>query len=172
MNNKILVLIILLFCKNTNSSKILNISIPKAGTFLLMRALELITNRKCHIGIVPQIYEPSIDILEKSIQHSGFSCLHLIFNPEYENFLNNKGCKACFIFRDPRDQLVSAVYFMLNNSEKHGRFEFDSLLSALIGKNDKIPQGAVSHFIGEDLLMLSPQEYISNLSTRHFYKIS
>lgn len=163
MNKRIFILITLLFYTNIKSSQILNISIPKSGTFLLMRTLELITHMKCHVGLSTQIYTPPLQLLQESMQHCGFSCLHLVFNSHYESFLKETGCRACFIVRDPRDLLVSQVYFMLKYSPDHGRFNFDSLLSALIGDNDKSPQDILTHFLEVTLDVLSPQEYISHI---------
>jgi len=128
-----------------------------------MRTLELITGKKCAIGLDPQIYAPSIEILKGSMERCGFACLHLVFKPQYENFLKANGDKACFIFRDPRDQLVSQVYYMLQHSPSHGRFTFDSLLTALIGDNDRSPQDILTHFLTLKLDVLSSLDYISHI---------
>ena len=154
------------------NSPILNISIPKSGTFLLMRALELITSTSCHVGIDPQVYKPSIDILEKSLQHNGFSCLHLAFKPEFEEFLKQKNAKVFMMYRDPRDQLVSQVRFMFmladHYSRSYGGFTFDSLLTSLIGNDVKSPF-EFEHFQDMDMEILSSKEYISHI--KRFYEL-
>ena len=62
------------------------------GTFFL-RALELMISTSCSILIQSQIYNPSIDILDLSLCNNGFSCLHLAFKLENEEFSDRRMLK-------------------------------------------------------------------------------
>jgi len=167
MNKKILILVLLLLSSTLQSINILNTSVPKCGTFLLMQVLQLIFNQNCTATFLP-VYYPSVDLLDQYINDKYFACMHLGYKPEYEQYLKEKNAKAFFIYRDPRDQLVSQVHYMLMHSTDYGRFTFDSLLTALIGNNDASPQ-ELNHFQDTKLTILSSQEYLSHI--KRFYEI-
>jgi len=50
---------------------------------------------------------PTLRIMREEPKSTDFLCLHLVYKPKYEKFFKENGIKFCFIYRDPRDQLVS-----------------------------------------------------------------
>ena len=163
------ILTLLLFSLCAKATQIIDISIPKAGTFLLKEAVSAITKQPC-IGfdIMRETYAPSLVALQKKLQEHGFLCLHLVFKPIYEDFCKRNNIKVCFIYRDPRDQLISQVHFMFKYSPNHGRFSFNDLLTALIGDNKESPANVLYPFQDAKLNSLSSQKYISHI--KRFYE--
>ena len=133
-----------------------------------MKVLRLILGKTYDTSPFHFGYHPDVNIIGASLLKHGFSCSHLGYKPEYENFLKARGAKAFFIYRDPRDQLVSQVYYMFRQSPSPARFTFKSLLMALIGDNDESPK-EIGHFQDTKLRLLSPNKYISHI--RRFYEI-
>lgn len=169
MKKQIFILMILIFYAYINPVFVINSSIPKCGTFLLEKAVRLIMNDKSSgWDIMDKTYVPSFDIIQNALNKANILCLHLVHNRVYEEFIKKNNIKFCFIYRDPRDQLVSQVHFMLNKSHDRGRFAFDSLLTALIGDNNYSPKRIFYPFQDIKLNILSSQNYISHI--RRFYE--
>ena len=111
--------------------KILCISVPKAGTHLLERVLCL------H----PHLYRPFIRTLnpDNISRYGGLPALlqrqragqilvsHLYFSDESRNLIAHNGVKCLFLIRDPRDILISNVYYV----EKVQNHHLHEILSTL-----------------------------------------
>jgi hypothetical protein len=116
------------YCKAFNFSpanKVLVNSIPKSGTHLATRVIEELT------GFVGRIIPTNLDDL-KSNQFMG---AHLPYSVENELLLRKNNVKGVFIFRDPRDQLVSNVFFIYKFPQLWPMVQhltFDQLLEYLI----------------------------------------
>jgi len=109
-----------------DAPKILCISVPKAGTHLLERVLCL------H----PHLYRPFVRTLnpDNISQYGGLTALfqrqragqilvsHLYFSEESRNLIARNGVKCLFLIRDPRDILVSNVFYIekIHNHHLHG----------------------------------------------------
>lgn len=176
MSKRVCFFLIILLDINLAASKIVNTSIPKCGTFMLMNLTHFITGLvfgydNCS-EFVSQMYRPTIEKLAKCTLSNDFNCYHLPYNPEYSEFFKQNNIKVCFIYRDPRDQVVSQVYYMFLQADRekrgYGRFNFNSLLTALIGDNEKSPF-QLEHFQDMSLEMLSSMEYISHI--KRYYEL-
>ncbi|MCF6136375.1 sulfotransferase domain-containing protein [Pseudalkalibacillus berkeleyi] len=88
-------------------------SIPKSGTHLMKPLLEGIPNLKHHAFLFPgrsdQILEHKRILSEMS--HNHFSNGHIFYSQEYKNLLKLLNIKQLFLYRDPRDIVVSYVHF-------------------------------------------------------------
>lgn len=105
------ILIVSIVCRQVGArNPIFVITIPKSGTTLLTKLIQYITNRYSQnldqIGYVASI--EGIDVYNENI----FFHRHLLYTEESEKILNNKGCKLVFLYRDPRDQVVSWVKYI------------------------------------------------------------
>lgn len=136
---------------------ILIISIPKSGTHLLARCIELLTRRrKCtrldHDFAATHI--PTPQFLEKllTLSQLEYRSLHLPYSPIYEQAIAKRHVKTLVIIRDPRDVLVSRVHYMRDGKcpkFKYKELSFDELLSAFIGY-PKQQNGGISSWIFEN----------------------
>lgn len=138
MKKVIGLILCLTFFQKTYTKNITQISIPKSGTHMLMKAIISITRRENAKGTGHgpwRIVKPSF--FAKKTQHAKHWITHAIYNKEFEPFLNNKESAIFFIYRDPRDQIISSAHFILSYPHHPYRaegklFSFDDLISALI----------------------------------------
>jgi sulfotransferase 6B1 len=98
-------------------------SIPKCGTHLLTKCISLLTKKEpFYLG--PKYHykfdlEPSIIQKEISeLKSNKYLIKHLNYNDKINNVLIKNNCKVLFIYRDPRDQMVSWTHHMNNHSRK------------------------------------------------------
>ncbi len=121
---KIFVLIpfLVLFFVNAHAHHIALISIPKCGTHLLKKLLLKMIDSEAYIE--PQkvfLYdETSIqDFFSKSALLSS----HALHTEENVEKIANLAIKKIFIYRDPRDQIISAAFWMKKNRNIWRLFE-------------------------------------------------
>lgn len=113
------------------SDKILCISIPKSGTHLLERLI-------CRC---PGYYRKLIRTVRTGtlVKYGGLGHLldglkggqiifsHIKYSAEYIDDIKKRGVKTFFLFRDPRDVLISNTFYIMNNKSH----ELHPLLSSL-----------------------------------------
>ncbi|WP_349410291.1 sulfotransferase domain-containing protein [Pseudalkalibacillus sp. SCS-8] len=91
-------------------------SIPKSGTHLLKQILMGIPGMQHHPdkGIFGHFHTQPPKQLNwiRTLDHNEFANGHLYYSPEWEAFFNELNMKQIFIFRDPRDVIVSYAYFI------------------------------------------------------------
>jgi len=118
--------------------KVLANSMPKAGTNLLIRLLELFGQRRMgHLDIGP--YEA---ILRLSPDHSKraaaflsgirpgfFASAHFYYSDEIASLIDRCSIKTITIVRDPRDVCVSDAYYIMKNN-RHRLHPFYATMSA------------------------------------------
>jgi sulfotransferase 6B1 len=136
--------------------QIVAISIPKCGTHLLAKCLLQMTHRTNYVTYGPDDtkYErekllngrhhtvTQDDFMHLThLPHSTFWVSHLLPLPEYREILRDAGkFSVFFIYRDPRDQLVSHVHYIRKRRNKNSpifndivdTMSNDELLTALI----------------------------------------
>ena len=90
--------------------KVLAITIPKAGTYILGKLFRLY-GLSYHNFVATTVTHVDSDVLKKmpSMHYSGY---HLTAEKEHFEALIDSGYRIVFIYRDPRDQVVSAAYFI------------------------------------------------------------
>lgn len=93
---------------NLNSQIIVNISIPKCGTHLLGKCINSLTGKKLYMY---SYNLPDLSLIN-SLYETNFFVNHLKFNQLNLNRIDQlKDSKAFFIYRDPRDQLISFIFW-------------------------------------------------------------
>ncbi len=149
-------------------SPILLTSIPKCGTWMLEKCVQLITKKENALfrfhnqgffrvnwaktnPYAIQIFEPTVDFLDRctTLNQNEYMIAHLSYGKPYEELLLNKKCKIIFILRDPRDQLISRIFFTYNNPVPYAGLQhlsFNELLEGYMGV------GSQPHQIFDDLL--------------------
>ena len=109
-----------------NYPKVLANSMPKSGTYLLARTLELLGFRHGrHLDIGPyegiEMMSPEHIMKAKeffrSIRPGFFATSHFYFYPELAKLIEKFGVKAITIIRDPRDVCVSDVFYILKSQD-------------------------------------------------------
>jgi len=115
--------------------QVLITSIPKCGTNLLRYCVELIAKEKKFKWC------KGYTILKKQqmINSSAFTFVsHAFYSPINKKHVSSKLWKTLFIYRDPRDQLVSMVHWIYKNPQvrpNYARMDIDTLLLELIERN-------------------------------------
>jgi len=135
-----------IFCTETSDHKqILQISIPKAGTNLLSKCISYLTGRQSVASslsgegaprIFFEIYPEEFNVLF-NLPSQYFLANHLLYSPLIAKELNKLNITTFFIYRDPRDQVISFAFFMKNGSnywEKTTNMTFEEVLWDLISK--------------------------------------
>jgi len=102
--------------RNRTEPRILCVSLPKAGTHLLERALCL--HPRLYRRLLPTLSEANInrghgfDALLDRLRPGQVVLCHLAFTPEYRRWLTDRHIKCLFLIREPRDIVVSQSFYI------------------------------------------------------------
>lgn len=114
------------------------VSIPKAGTHLLERALCL--HPRLYRKVLPTVSDETIDkygdlggLLER-VRQGQVIVSHLRFDPEYPSILARREAHAIFLIREPRDIVVSQVHYV----SKTGGHRHHDAFAAEPGMKEKL----------------------------------
>jgi len=139
-------------------------SIPKSGTHLLLQILEVIpgiSNYGTQI-MVPRAYKLNLELIYSTLlMRPKFSLkeetpqvyirwikqiipgevvfAHLLYQPEFIEELAKKNCIHYFIYRDPRDVVISDVFFITFLSMNHTMHDY--FAKTLNNMNERISAG-------------------------------
>ena len=94
--------ILLTICNSVDASHIVALSIPKSGSFLLYKCINLITQKEA---------KHSYHAASFTEWDNYFVTNHELPEPEAIDGYQAQNIKGVFIYRDPRDQVISAAYF-------------------------------------------------------------
>ncbi|MDR3645966.1 MAG: sulfotransferase domain-containing protein [Candidatus Babeliales bacterium] len=104
-----LIIFLLLFCQSIIcSDSIFVTSIPKGGTHLLVKCLDMITKKTPRLFNYP--HQKYIDELDPN--SFNYFATHTPYSAEYFQLIKSKKFKIFFIYRDPRDQIVSFASYI------------------------------------------------------------
>lgn len=100
--------------------KVLCVSLPKAGTHLIERAVCL--HPKLYRKILPTLNPQNVGSggLERvlgELRPGQVTLAHLPFEASYPDVLAREGVEALFVIRDPRDIVVSLAHFIADHHE-------------------------------------------------------
>jgi len=127
---------------------ILCVSLPKAGTHLLERALCL--HPRLYRRLLPTLNPNNIDRwgglgpLSERLRPGQILISHLHFRPEYPLLLQRANVRSVFLVRDPRDILVSLAFYVPANPAHH----LHDLFAALPNTHDRIRLGITGDSTG------------------------
>jgi sulfotransferase 6B1 len=105
-----------------NAPRILLISIPKAGTHLLERVLCL--HPLIYRSVLPTIIQPNVvkfggfDTILSRLKNGQLAVTHLPFSIKEMHSINNNQIRHIFIYRDPRDVVLSTLNHLVKE-KKH-----------------------------------------------------
>lgn len=85
-----------------DDSKIVALSIPKSGSFLLYKCINLLTGKQPMHAYHASYFEQ---------WDKGFVTNHELPTQETLSFFERHNIRGVFIYRDPRDQIVSSAFF-------------------------------------------------------------
>lgn len=119
--------------KAKDSNKIVLITIQKSGTHLLNKTLILLTGKRVKPIFFSDSYNDSYAFNAPSNNRSYGS--HAIYNPAHEHFLIDNNCAVFFVYRDPRDQIISSFFWMKKSLDFWpwmANIEMDEFISYMI----------------------------------------
>lgn len=95
-------------------------SVPKCGTHLAIKAARLLTNRNpiCSSTIIKNNMVSLSHAMFRSCNSNNIIWGHILYNQTNCNFLAHKKFKGLFIYRDPRDQLISHIFWQQKMDRK------------------------------------------------------
>ena len=105
-----------------SESKILCVSIPKAGTHLLERALCL--HPMLYRKLIPTVNDSNIQkwntlaALLEELSPGQIIVAHLSFTPDTLEAIETRDIRCIFLIRDPRDIVISQTFYISRN-KKH-----------------------------------------------------
>lgn len=111
-------------------------SIPKAGTNLLRKLLEMITDKK-------GTYQNTLNIEDgkfNTITDDTFLVFHCFYKPSDCNYIIEKNLNGFFIYRDPRDQIISRINYIRSTPSHtlHQTFKEKSISELIFFCTEKI----------------------------------
>lgn len=106
---------------NPGAPRVLLVSLPKAGTHLLERAVCL--HPRLYRKLLPTIAAPrlqrwnGLDGLLARIRPGQVVVSHLAFDPSYPTMLADRKVRAILVIRDPHDMVVSQVHYVTKRTD-------------------------------------------------------
>jgi hypothetical protein len=128
--------------------KVFCVSIPKAGTHLLERAIclhpRLYRQLRPTVGDGNVVRWKNLDQILSTLAPGQVLVSHLSYKPEFPGSLDAHGVRGIFLIRDPRDTVVSQTHFVTREAEHRQHTAFaelgsvrDRLLLSIRGDADK-----------------------------------
>jgi hypothetical protein len=125
-----------------DNQQVIQISIPKCGTHLLSKVVQLLTDSKS-THWTPITNEPFDDTKYFYISTNALYALthlpagehyitHLFYDEDHAHYLDNKDFRIFFLYRDPRDQSVSSAFFLQKIMPVFAKIPFDDFLLSII----------------------------------------
>ncbi len=111
--------------------KVFCVSLPKAGTHLLERALCL--HPRLYRKLLPTVSDENIgrwsdlDGLAGRLRPGQVVASHLRFRPEHPDVLERRGVKGIFLIRDPHDVVVSQAHYVASRTDHRAHELFADL---------------------------------------------
>ena len=143
------------------------ISIPKAGTHILTYAQKNIQHKNMPYGSMIHEQSPHKRTIEELKTLDGFGRTHIAYHPEYERIIRDRNIKALFLYRDPRDLMVS--YYFWVKSQGYTGSGIPGLiddLSPIIKSND--PFSLMIPWWGRHIRRYIPWMYVPNILSISF----
>ncbi|MFN1835346.1 sulfotransferase domain-containing protein [Balneola sp. MJW-20] len=119
-----------------NKPVILN-SIPKSGTHFLYQIIEALPGLRdkgdfiASIPSLPYSFRPKSDLLKRLnyITPGELVRAHLFYSPEFQDQIKERTYIHFFIYRDPRDLVISEAFYLGRMNKWHGMSRFFKGLS-------------------------------------------
>lgn len=112
------------------------ISIPKSGTHLLLKLLSILTNTKQLITTYKTWYQLDERTMHNFLTKPFLLKAHIIHINENIMQINKSNIKTCFLYRDPRAQIVSSAFFIVKELPVFAKFDLNVIIDKLITEID------------------------------------
>jgi sulfotransferase 6B1 len=115
------------------AERVITSSIPKSGTYLLANCIEELTKKTSYNCVKTFYTVPNQELVSLTKKH--FLITHLKHSPGHQKRLRNHKFKGIFIYRDPRDQLISLTFYTKSKPHKWlevQHLDFNGLLMEFI----------------------------------------
>jgi len=139
MKKTILLFIFLFLAPISYAKNTVQMSVPKSGTHLLAKCIRSLTNGPAWTGAIDHFpadfYIATQAKFNRVSQNEKHWVNHLFFNKEFIPHLKNNNAAFFFIYRDPRDMVISMAYYMLvatDNWPNAQKLSMDERIMALI----------------------------------------
>lgn len=153
-----------------HGSKVIVNSMPKAGTHLLTRVLELLpvfVPRWTYHALVNKDQSQNQKLYQKifKIRQGQYVSGHLQWHQELVDVLNEANIKTLFIMRDLRDIAFSNAYYLTYRYQSHSLHSYfnslnsddERLMASIVGVSEKfLERGLRSPSIGENAASYLP----------------
>lgn len=105
----------------------------KTGTHLLLKILYSLTGKpSIHIWDRAAEYDDILKLLSLTEEKNSFFHMHAYYSENLLRLFTDNGYKIIFLIRDPRDQLISLLFFIQDQKWEYNQFiKPDSTFSAL-----------------------------------------
>ena len=110
------------------------ISVPKCGTNLVKKLILMLRKDKKYIE-PKTVYLLDDDIMHTFMTSDVLIVSHVLYCPHNISFLLDKNIKIIFMYRDPRDQIVSTAFWLQKNALSwplYGRRPLEEIIDELI----------------------------------------
>ena len=144
MKKKLGFLLLFYFTNISALPRTILISIPKSGTHLLMRCIELLSDSQ--FKFTGDITIPRyIDVCLSNLPSQTLLVSHIPCTHDFSYAIRKHQAKVLFIYRDPRDQLVSYAYYIRKNDCSRAphqawpmaqNMSFEQIIDSLISGKD------------------------------------
>jgi len=127
-----IILTLFFYSTQTVQQYIVN-SIPKCGTHLVERCIQILEH--VGAGYWPGSTSLTPEHIEESLTKYRMLLVHLPYDQQYDTVLKQPHIKTFFIYRDPRDQIVSHAHWIYKVPHHHPyscRFSLDENIMTLI----------------------------------------
>lgn len=167
---------------NAAEPRVMIISVPKAGTHLIERAVCL--HPRLYRPLVPTLHSGNIERfgglirLVAKLGPGGVLVSHLHYSRSYYEILKQANVKCIFVVRDPRDIVVSEAFYVANN-RRHpyhphvaGLSTEEKLRRAIVGDKERGYLGLgetlqrFSGWLDTDVFIARYEEFV-NRRSRH-----
>ena len=162
-----------------NGSKVLINSLPKSGTFLLRRTLQLLPSFASRWAVHGLDAEKSSHLYREiaNIRRGQYASGHVYWTSELRELMAAADIRTVFIIRDLRDIAVSLAYYLPQPQNQHRlqpyfeRLDNDDsrLMNVILGASHKLFSDCSSpHTLGEFAIAFRPWLDESNCLTVRF----
>ncbi|MDR3647104.1 MAG: sulfotransferase domain-containing protein [Candidatus Babeliales bacterium] len=150
-----------------NSEKIFFSSIPKCGTHLLKETITFLTKKKYkHCSHFKSGREDHLPTFDPSKE---FIFWHIPYSTYASNSLTKQNFRSIFLYRDPRDQLISYIFWVIKDpsqipfsqTKKLYPFDWNDFLTILIQNVNEFYKSYIPWINSPNVLSVKFEDLIS-----------
>lgn len=115
--------------KNIHTKTIVGVTIPKCGSHMLKKCITMLVRKRFSWagGDFTRITKHALQN-----QKNGILFAHAPYTQENKNAVDSNDCNVVFIYRDPRDMVVSFAFWLKKRRRRFNKFTPQELMKELI----------------------------------------